>query len=254
MSPSSSTGWRPRGSRSAPPIRWTGARFALRRHEKAALPTSAPTRFWPSRSTRWTNSLAPACGRSSPVSSWRCVRRNDPQRARWRLGAPPVVAGGVVMAIAAGGFIVNVAAMRVLSGGSRSANLNMRGAWLHVATDALGNLGTVAAGAAVVFLGWRWADPVASVLIAGLVCWSAWALLSESLDVLMEGTPSGIDPDLVRAALAAIGGVLAVHDLHIWSIASGRVSLSAHVAVDGTRSHREVLQAMCVLLREDFRT
>jgi len=91
------------------------------------------------------------------------------------------------------------------------------------------------------------------VLIAGLVCWSAWALLSESLDVLMEGTPSGIDPDLVRAALAAIGGVLAVHDLHIWSIASGRVSLSAHVAVDGTRSDREVLQAMCVSLREDFR-
>ncbi|SRR5260221_1880567 len=181
------------------------------------------------------------------ISVWICVE------AYHRLGAPPVVAGGVVMAIAAGGFIVNVAAMRVLSGGSRSANLNMRGAWLHVATDALGNLGTVAAGAAVVFLGWRWADPVASVLIAGLVCWSAWALLSESLDVLMEGTPSGIDPDLVRAALAAIGGVLAVHDLHIWSIASGRVSLSAHVAVDGTRSDREVLQAMCVSLREDFR-
>ncbi|HEX9483910.1 MAG TPA: cation diffusion facilitator family transporter [Gemmatimonadaceae bacterium] len=181
------------------------------------------------------------------ISVWICIE------AYHRIGAPPVVAGGLVMAIAAGGFIVNVAAMWVLGGGSRSSNLNVRGAWLHVATDALGNLGTVAAGAAVVFLGWRWADPVASVLIAILVCWSAWALLSESLDVLMEGTPSGIDPDQVRAALAAIGGVLAVHDLHIWSIASGRVSLSAHVAVDGTRSDREVLQAMCVTLREDFR-
>ena len=168
-----------------------------------------------------------------------------------RLSAPPDVIGGAVMAIASGGFLINVLGMMVLSGG-RESNLNVRGAWLHVATDALGNIGTVAAGAAVLFLGWRWADPLASVLIGLLVCWSAWALLRESVDVLMESTPSGIDAGMVRTSLSAVDGVRAVHDLHIWSIASGRVSLSAHITVDGTIADRDVLASLCSLLREDF--
>jgi len=168
-----------------------------------------------------------------------------------RLHAPPAVAGRIVMAIAAGGFLINLAGMWVLSGG-RHANLNVRGAWLHVATDALGNIGTVAAGAAVAYLGWAWADPAASVAIALLVCWSAWALLMESVDVLMEGTPSGIDPDGVRDSLAGVAGVAAVHDLHIWSITSGRISLSAHIGVDGSRPDRDVLPDLCGCLREDF--
>ncbi|MEO7455069.1 MAG: cation diffusion facilitator family transporter, partial [Gemmatimonadaceae bacterium] len=120
-----------------------------------------------------------------------------------RIFAPPEVLGRMVMLIAAGGFLINIAGMWVLSGG-RKGNLNIKGAWLHVATDALGNLGTVAAGAAVAYLGWRWADPVASVLIGLLVCWSAWALLKESVDVLMEGTPSGIDAEEVRRSLAEV--------------------------------------------------
>ncbi|MDB4917528.1 MAG: cation transporter [Gemmatimonadetes bacterium] len=168
-----------------------------------------------------------------------------------RIHEPPDVAGRLVMLIAAGGFVINVLGMLVLSGG-REANLNIRGAWLHVATDALGNIGTVAAGAAVAYLGWRWADPAASVAIALLVCWSAWSLLTESLDVLMEGTPSGIDAEAVRTALAAIDGVAAVHDLHIWSITSGRVAMSAHVAVDGSRPDRDVLPDLCAELRESF--
>ncbi len=169
-----------------------------------------------------------------------------------RIGAPPDVLGGTVMAIAAGGFVINVLGMFVLSGG-RHENLNVRGAWLHVATDALGNIGTVAAGAAVLYLGWRWADPAASVLIALLVCWSAWALLRESVDVLMESTPSGIDADSVRTRLCTVGGVSAVHDLHIWSIASGRVSLSAHISVDGSRPDRDVLASLCQLLGEEYK-
>jgi len=179
------------------------------------------------------------------ISVWVCIE------AYRRLQSPPEVQGRMVMAIAAGGFVINIAGMWVLSGG-RHANLNIRGAWLHVATDALGNIGTVAAGAAVAYLGWRWADPAASVAIALLVCWSAWALLSESVDVLMEGTPSGIEPDRVRDVLANVAGVEAVHDLHIWSITSGRISLSAHVAVDGTRPDRDVLPDLCERLREDF--
>jgi cobalt-zinc-cadmium efflux system protein len=141
--------------------------------------------------------------------------------------------------------------MFVLSGG-RHGNLNVRGAWLHVATDALGNIGTVAAGAAVLFLGWKWADPAASVVIALLVCWSAWALLRESVDVLMESTPAHIDSDVVRDTLVRVDGVSAVHDLHIWSIASGRTSLSAHVAVTGSRPDRDVLAKLCEVLRIEF--
>jgi cobalt-zinc-cadmium efflux system protein len=179
------------------------------------------------------------------ISVWVCVE------AYHRLDAPPEIAGRMVMAIAAGGFLINLAGMWVLSGG-RQSNLNIRGAWLHVATDALGNIGTVGAGAAVAFLGWQWADPVTSVFIAILVCWSAWALLKESVDVLMEGTPSGIDSNRVRDALCRVDGVHAVHDLHIWSIASGRISLSAHVAVDGTRPDRDVLPMLTALLREEF--
>jgi cobalt-zinc-cadmium efflux system protein len=179
------------------------------------------------------------------ISVWVCVE------AYRRLHEPPEVAGRMVMVIAAGGFLINLAGMWVLSGG-RASNLNIRGAWLHVATDALGNIGTVAAGAAVAYLGWMWADPVASVIIAALVCWSAWALLMESLDVLMEGTPSGIDPARVRDALVMVSGVQAVHDLHIWSITSGRVSMSAHIAVDGTRPDRDILPELCAKLRESF--
>ncbi len=179
------------------------------------------------------------------ISIWVCVE------AYRRFYEPPQVAGRMVMAIAAGGFLINLAGMWVLNGG-RDSNLNIRGAWLHVATDALGNIGTVAAGAAVAYLGWMWADPVASVIIAALVCWSAWALLMESLDVLMEGTPSGIDPAKVRDALGTVVGVQAVHDLHIWSIASGRVALSAHIAVDGTRADRDILPELCSTLRESF--
>jgi cobalt-zinc-cadmium efflux system protein len=179
------------------------------------------------------------------ISVWVCVE------AYHRLNEPHTIAGRMVMAIAAGGFLINVAGMWVLSGG-RASNLNIRGAWLHVATDALGNIGTVVAGAAVAYLGWLWADPVASVLIAALVCWSAWALLTESVDVLMEGTPSGIDPAKVRDALGMVSGVQTIHDLHIWSIASGRVSLSAHISVDGSRPDRDVLRELCSTIRQDF--
>lgn len=179
------------------------------------------------------------------ISVWVCIE------AYHRLQSPPDVAGRMVMGVAAGGLLVNLAGMWVLGGG-RHANLNIRGAWLHVATDALGSIGTVAAGAAVAFLGWQWADPAASVVISLLICWSAWALLWESVDVLMEGTPTGIDPDRVREALATVGGVHAVHDLHIWSIASGRISLSAHIAVDDSRPDRDVLPDLCGCLRDEF--
>jgi len=145
-----------------------------------------------------------------------------------RLADPPEVQGGVLMGVAVGGLLVNLASLWILRGG-KDESLNLRGAWLHVLGDALGSVGAVLAGLAVWAFGWRWADPVASVLIAVLVIYSAWSLLRDVVRVLMEGTPAHIDLDEVRAALAEDEQVVDVHDLHVWTITSGLEALSGHV-------------------------
>lgn len=145
-----------------------------------------------------------------------------------RLAQPPEVDAPVMMAIAGGGLVVNGLALAVLHGG-REGSLNLQGAWLHVLMDTLGSLQALAAGGLILAFGWGWADPVASVLIALLVVWSAWALLRETLGVLMEATPSHIDLEQVRQSLLEDGAVEDVHDLHVWTITSGFVALSAHV-------------------------
>jgi cobalt-zinc-cadmium efflux system protein len=148
-----------------------------------------------------------------------------------RFQHPSPVEAPLMMGIAAGGLLVNLISLRILSGG-KAENLNVRGAWLHVLTDALGSVQAIAAGALIWAFGWSWADPVASILISLLVIYSAWDLLRETLGVLMEGTPGHIDVDDVRDTLTGISGVVAVHDLHVWTITSGMESLSAHVVVE----------------------
>ena len=147
-----------------------------------------------------------------------------------RIGDPPEVQGGLMMAIAVGGLCVNLVGLAILSGG-KNDSLNVRGAWLHVLTDALGSVGAIVAGALILGFGWSWADPVASVMIGLLVLYSSWALLRETVSVLMEGAPGHIDVDEVRTALGRFPGVLSAHDLHVWTITSGMVALSAHVTV-----------------------
>jgi len=148
-----------------------------------------------------------------------------------RFQHPTKVEAPLMMGIAVGGLLVNLISLRILSGG-KSESLNVRGAWLHVLTDALGSVQAIAAGALIWGFGWSWADPVASILISLLVIYSAWDLLRETLGVLMEGTPGHIDVDEVRDTLTCITGVVAVHDLHVWTITSGMESLSAHVVVE----------------------
>lgn len=148
-----------------------------------------------------------------------------------RLEAPPEVQGGWMMAIAVGGLIINLLGLRLLSK-STSESLNMRGAWLHVLSDTLGSLGAILAGALIWAFQWHWVDPLTSVLISGLVLFSSWALLKETVAVLMEGTPGHIDVDKVYQAIRAIPGVHSVHDLHIWTITSGLIALSAHVRAE----------------------
>ena len=145
-----------------------------------------------------------------------------------RLQAPTPVLGLGMLAIATGGLVVNLLGLWILNAG-RSDSLNVRGAWLHVLSDALGSVGAIAAGAAIWAFGWHWADPAASIAICGLILFSAWHLLRESVDVLMETAPRDLDVGEIRSALGETPGVLEVHDLHVWAIGSGEVSFSTHV-------------------------
>lgn len=145
-----------------------------------------------------------------------------------RLQDPPEVQGPLMLAVAAGGLVVNLVALGILHGG-RDESLNVRGAWLHVMADALGSVQAIAAGALIWGLGWHWADAVASIAIAVLIVYSSWSLLQEAVSVLMESAPGHLDVDEVRDAILGVDGVCEVHDLHVWTITSGFVALSAHV-------------------------
>ena len=165
-----------------------------------------------------------------------------------RLEAPPPVAGAGMLAIASGGLLVNLLGLWLLGHG-REHSMSLRGAWLHVASDALGSIGAMGAGAAVWWLGWRWADPAASLLISLLVIGSAWYLIRDAVDVLMETVPNHLDVEEIRAALRRVAGVMDVHDLHVWTIGSGEISLSCH-AVSRSDSDTSTLLATCNELLE----
>lgn len=168
-----------------------------------------------------------------------------------RLRTPPEVLGEWSAATAFGGLVVNGIGMFVLRRGATD-DLNLKGARLHVAMDALGSVGALLGGLAVWLAGWRWADPAASILIGALVIWSAYSLLRETVSVLMESAPAHIDLDAVRDALAGVPGVSAVHDLHCWSITTGLVALSCHVCVADEAGNGRVLAEVRARLHDRF--
>lgn len=172
-----------------------------------------------------------------------------------RFRSPSEVDAPVMMAISVGGLVVNLIGLSILSGGlsgGRDESLNVRGAWLHVLTDALGSVQAIVAGALIWAYGWQWADPLASILISLLVVYSAWHLLRETVGVLMEGTPSHIDLDDVRDTLAGLPGVEGVHDLHVWTITSGMVALSVHLVVEAETASRALLGTVRTSLHDQF--
>jgi len=168
-----------------------------------------------------------------------------------RFSHPQAVRGPAVLAVASGGLIVNLVGLRLLHA-TRGHSLNLRGAWIHVGADAVGSLGAILAGSLTWSLGWTWSDPAAGILIALLVVYSSWRLLLQALDVLMEGTPRGIDAESVRGALLSVPGVAAVHDLHIWTITSGMHALSAHVAVPRDEARAGLLGEIGAILSDRF--
>jgi cobalt-zinc-cadmium efflux system protein len=147
-----------------------------------------------------------------------------------RLREPPEILGSPMLAIAALGLLVNAAGAIVLSR-SGGDNLNMQGALRHVIADALGSVGTIAAGLTIVLTGWRYADPLAGVAIATVILASSWALLRDSTNVLLGAAPRGVDAEEVGRRMVGAEGILEVHDLHIWTITSGFPALSTHVLV-----------------------
>lgn len=168
-----------------------------------------------------------------------------------RLRQPPEVAGAMMMWIAVGGLAVNVLSLWILGGG-KEENLNVRGAWLHVLTDTLGSIGAIVAGALIWAFQWYLADPVISTLIGLLVIYSAWRLVAESVSVLMESAPRGIDVDEVRGSMTEVPGVVDVHDLHVWTITSGLDALSAHVVVEDGRRPALLLATLRNMLYDRF--
>jgi cobalt-zinc-cadmium efflux system protein len=171
-----------------------------------------------------------------------------------RLGAPPDVPGPAIILVASFGLLINLVSMAALSAGRRR-DLNLRSAFLHAASDTLGSVGALVAGGLVVTRGWTLADPLAGVFIATLVAVAGVRLLRDTVHVLMEGAPSSIRVDRLRARLEAAAGVRAVHDLHVWSVTSRFPALSAHVVADPALSlaeGQELLDRLRVVLGEEF--
>lgn len=159
-----------------------------------------------------------------------------------RLRAPTAVDAELLAGVAAIGLLANVAAAVALHRGHRHS-LNQRAAYLHVLGDLAGSVGVLLAGAIVLLTGWTAADALVSLAIAALILVGAWRLVRESVDVLLEATPQHIELSRVHAGLAAVPGVTAVHDLHVWTVTSGVVAMSAHLVVPDPATHQRVLEA-----------
>ena len=166
-----------------------------------------------------------------------------------RLIDPPDVRGGIVLVVALAGALVSLVAAAMLARPSRES-LNVRGAFLHVATDLAAFLGTAAAGALVLATGWdRW-DPIASLVVAGLIFWSSFVLLRDSTRILLEMAPA--EPRDVAEAMLAVPQVSDVHDLHVWTVGSGFPSVSAHVLVEPGADCHAIRLELANLLGERF--
>lgn len=169
-----------------------------------------------------------------------------------RFRQPEEVQGWTLVWIAVGGLGVNLVSAWLLSRSHKHDNLNMRGAYLHVLGDLLGSVAAIAAGVLIVWKGWRWADPLFSVVISLLIVWNSWRIVAESVNVLLEGVPSHIKSADVEQAIKGIAGVREVHDLHIWTITSDRHVLTAHVVVANADQSCRVLREVRALLAERF--
>ena len=168
-----------------------------------------------------------------------------------RFQDPPEVLGGWMMVVAVIGLVVNLAGMLILTR-SAGENLNMQGALRHVLADLLGSIGVIAAALIILVTGWSYADPIISVFIGVLILFSSWKLLRESVNILLESSPPGIDAEEIGRKMVSVDGVEEVHDLHVWMVTSGFPALSAHVLVGKDDDCHQKRRDLEELLDEKF--
>jgi cobalt-zinc-cadmium efflux system protein len=168
-----------------------------------------------------------------------------------RLRHTEEVKGWTLIIISSGGLIVNIVSAYLLAKGQKEA-LNVRGAFLHVMGDLLGSVAAIVAGVFVIWRGWKWADPAFSVVISILIIYSSWRLVADAVNILLEGTPSHINIAAVEEAMRTVAGVRDVHDLHIWTITSGRHAITVHVVVNEAGESYRILRELRELLAKRF--
>ncbi|MBE7157108.1 MAG: cation transporter [Rhodospirillales bacterium] len=182
--------------------------------------------------------LLVACG----GITWEAVRR---------FSDPEPVAGGTVVWVAALGIAVNTATALLFLRG-RKEDLNVKGAFLHMAADAAVSAGVVVAGIVILYTGWHWLDPVTSLAINAVIVWGTWGLLRDATNLALDAVPTGIDPDEVRAYLENLPDVTAVHDLHIWALSTTQTALTAHLVKPDAEIDDGLLARTCAQLHERF--
>ncbi|MBK7458665.1 MAG: cation transporter [Betaproteobacteria bacterium] len=182
-----------------------------------------------------------------------------------RLQSPQPVAGVTIMVVAGIGIVVNAATALLFMRG-REKDLNIRGAFLHMAADALVSAGVVVAGGLALWFGWTWLDPVVSLIIAAVIVWGTWSLFRQSLHLLFDGVPEGVDLHAVHSLLQGLPGVAQVHDLHVWAMGTNETALTAHLvmpagggddtflqhATDELHAHFEIRHVTLQVVREAF--
>ena len=169
-----------------------------------------------------------------------------------RLESPPPVMGLPMMIVAAVGLAINIFGALILHRGHDKHSLNVQGVFWHVIGDALGSVGAVVAGLLMWWRGWYWADPVVSAAICAIILYGGVKLTIKSVNVLMEASPERLDVADIQRALEALPRVLGVHDLHVWTVTSGRESLSVHVTIEDPAASAETLRCATAILDERF--
>jgi cobalt-zinc-cadmium efflux system protein len=168
-----------------------------------------------------------------------------------RLLAPEPTHGRTVIVVALIGTVVNAGSALLFMRGDKR-DLNVRSAFVHLASDAVLALGVAAAGGVILATGWLWVDPVVSLALAMTILFGTWSLMRKSMNLMLDAVPEGIDPDQVKTFLQALPGVVEVHDLHIWAMSTTETALTAHLVMPRTSHDPAFLASVCKKLHEGF--
>jgi cobalt-zinc-cadmium efflux system protein len=171
--------------------------------------------------------------------------------AIWRLGHPVAVTGGIVAWVAGAGIVVNGATALLFARG-RGSDLNLRGAFLHMAADAIVTAGVVVAGVAIALTGWMWLDPAVSLVVSAVIVYGTWDLVRQALSLALDAVPQGVDASAVRTHLLAMPGVTGLHDLHIWGMSTTETALTCHLVMPLGHPGDEALSAIARELEAHF--